>query len=704
MKFGNFDILPKRKNIENAVIGETGNPELAKNKEIYGILSDPEFIKTFPGPADFQYDLIRESLISSKENAINGIAYLKDYIKTSENPLFCLVRLSRFLHTALGNQKSLDNSKEQKEISEILEKGFKDISSDDETKYFLGVNLNPDIILKQTQSFERQERGLTPIYLSEGYFVQDNGFDPIPTFYHTDNPKEFNFLIEEQKKFFESARPENRPEMTKNPTLKEMIEYKNKYLDPTINFSDIKKEIREKINNNTKRLVPEEIQKFFPSSHSTFELTQDPLMFEFRSFINPEIRSSLEKEFGIDLKDIPLKEQIYFLTSITNRTNKTIKPVQEFTKKFKGLGLRTFLSIEQGGKEMGNKILALGDGEKLPENVAKEIFKKYGELVDSVNEVTEALKQKLNFTENSTDSEDAIKNNLLLRAKNLLEKYADNLNKNPKEILEEIEKIKVENVLTLSIFQSLHEIKGIRFEDMKDFSFSYEGQLNEDEEKEGEDIINKNYKDAPKEAREAIFSSFKNAINQKDKDIIFPNLKYKGKMVSFMQLNFAKYKGSDDYGKKVYFGSFNVDPDFANGEIGSAMMERTIDSIAKTHIVEADCNAEQNIGAKYIESGFTAVDFYDFKGLPGFKIIRDDIMKNKFIGKNLSKEEIISMLDNGSKKEDLDIISASQQKDFLPEFKKILNSTKIISRYFYDKNTKRWIVVVEPNLFSKEQE
>jgi hypothetical protein len=449
---------------------------------------------------------------------------------------------------------------------------------------------------------------------------------------------------------------------------------------PILNKYSITKFFNKK-QNETDEKYAERISKYSDLSY---------VLNKFRSFLS---------ETGLAANNYSWKDQLVLAGSLTSV--KESEKIVGFSKVFGKNGLRTFLSVEQGGKEMGDKILKLG--EKLPEDVAREIFKKYGEMIDRVDEVTEVLKQKLNFTEKSTDSEDAIKNNLLLRAKNLLEKYADDLNKNPKEILEEIEKIKVENVLTLSIFQSLHETKGIRFEDMKDFSFSYESQLNEDEEKEGEDIINKNYKDAPQEAREAILSSFKIAVNQKDKDINFPNLKYKGKMVSFMQLNFAKYKGSEDYGKKVYFGSFNVDPDFANGEIGSAMMERTVDNVAKTHIVEADCNAEQNIGAKYIESGFTAVDFYNFKGLPGFKIIRDDKMKDKFIGKNLSKEEIISMLDNGSKKEGFDIISASQQKDFLPEFKKVLNSTKIISRYFYDKNTKRWIVVVESNLFSKKQ-
>lgn len=111
--FNKFDFPPKTKNKEqkdknnlDEQAANTGDPELALNKEIFSVLSDPEFIKTFPGPADFQYDSLRESLVSSLDNAKNGMAYLKKYIQTNDSPLFCLVRFGQFLHIAVGNQKN----------------------------------------------------------------------------------------------------------------------------------------------------------------------------------------------------------------------------------------------------------------------------------------------------------------------------------------------------------------------------------------------------------------------------------------------------------------------------------------------------------------------------------------------------------------------------------------------------------------------
>ncbi len=712
MKIGNFEIPPKKKTIEKKQpeIKDVGNPELAKNKEIYSVLTDPAFIKTFPGPANFQYSLLHESLISSPENASNGIEYLKNYLKKTDDPLFCLTRFSQFLHTALGNQKNLGlKLKEQEEIALILEQGFREISTDPKMNYFLSITLKPEVVLESVATFSNMEKGLTPIQISNEYFIQDNGFDPIPIFYETKEPKYFKDLIEEQSRFFENARPENRSEMPKNPTLKEMKEYKDKFLNTTIHFEKISQEIREKIKNATRRLKPEELQNFFPQSKNTYELTQDPLMFEFRAFINPEVRSLLQEEFNINFDNIPIKEQVYFLTSISNRTNETIIPVKNFSKKFGSLGLKTFLSIEQGGKKMGDKILELGKEENLPEEVAREIFTKYGEIIDEVDHIVNVLEEKLkNKLDADPASVTAVKENLLKRAKNLLEKYADNLKKDPGEIISELNNLKTDNIVFLSIFQSLHDTKNIKFEDLKDFEFSNHWLVTEKEEIEITEIINKNYKNAPNELRETVLNSFLGSINGIQgyyDNIDIYQLKYKDKVAACCKLDY-KYPG-EDFDKKVYFGSFNVDPDFANGEIGSAMLERTVDEVAKSHIIEADCNALSKIGAKYIESGFVAEDFYDFHGWPSFRIIRDDKNKEKIVGKNLSKEEILSHLSNGLIEKSgkrVEIVAVEKPEDFTSYFSKLKMENKIVSRYFYDNESKKWIIVIEPNFSLLEKE
>lgn len=416
------------------------------------------------------------------------------------------------------------------------------------------------------------------------------------------------------------------------------------------------------------------------------------------------MRPIIEEDFGDAIFTMPIKEQLHFLSYAKDLKVKEIAPIKKFAKDYGVTGFRTFLSLEHGGKEMGDKILQLG--EKLPKETAEKLFTKYSEIIDKVDNLVGALEEKLKNSEKiNANSEIAVKENLLIRAKNLLKKYTDNANKNPESILRELEGVNSDNILLLSIFQSLHSSDGIKFEDVKDFSFINEWSgsefLTQKELLEMENIIDKNYKDAPSAVLKAVKNSFLESTHNFHgyyNDVEIPQLKFKDKVVAFCRLDYSVYENTDDYGKKVYFGSFNVDPDFANGEIGNAMLERTVDRVAKNHVVEADCNAFSKIGAKYIESGFYASNYYDFNGWPSFKIVRDDTKKSLIIGKNLSKEEIILQSSAGliEKNGKTAMIFSAKNPESLSEvFQNIKSENKIVSRYFYDNDSKSWFIVIE---------
>jgi GNAT superfamily N-acetyltransferase len=499
---------------------------------------------------------------------------------------------------------------------------------------------------------------------------------------HISNEEDFNIINE----FIE--------EINSLSSLRGQVDIRQLHNKAVIIFNKIEDLTAKKI------IYPEDLLKTFKKETPTENIKE--LYKNYLFLLDGIMRPILEEEFGEELFLMPIKEQFQFLLYAKDLKVKEIEPIKNFSKKYGIEGFRTFLSIEQGGKEMGDKILELGKEENLPEGVAREIFAKYGEIIDEVDKIVSSLEEKLK-DKSAADpiSVITVKDNLLKRAKNLLEKYADNLKKDPSEIISELNNLKTDNIVFLSIFQSLHDTKNIKFEDLKDFEFSNHWLVTEKEETEITEIINKNYKNAPKELRETVLNSFLSSINGIQgyyDNIDIYQLKYKDKIVACCKLDY-QYPG-EDFGKKVYFGSFNVDPDFANGEIGSAMLERTVDEVANNHIIEADCNALSKIGAKYIESGFVAEDFYDFHGWPSFKIIRDDVNNNKIIGKNISREEILSHLSIGfieheGKKSE--IISAERPQDFTSIFSNLKTENKIVSRYFYDNESKKWIIVVEPN-------
>jgi len=130
---------------------------------------------------------------------------------------------------------------------------------------------------------------------------------------------------------------------------------------------------QEDFNNITKNFVP--ISEVYTFSDIDLNI--------YRKLQSPYHRERIFEKTGIDLKQLPINEQLYFLDYLKFCDSEKLKQVQDFYSVYNKKGLKTFLSVEHGGKEMGDKILHLS--ENLPENEAKEIFNGYGSLIDNTN-------------------------------------------------------------------------------------------------------------------------------------------------------------------------------------------------------------------------------------------------------------------------------------------------------------------------------
>jgi len=136
-------------------------------------------------------------------------------------------------------------------------------------------------------------------------------------------------------------------------------------------------------------------------------------------------RDFIQQELNIDLSKLRIENQFYFLNFIQGKKEDDLVKFKEFIEKSKNKEekinkLRTFLSIEQGGREMGDKIVELW--EKLTENVAEEIFKGYSHLIDSAERVRGSLSTAFENEENTLLKKvpNQIYEALLLRAKDVL--------------------------------------------------------------------------------------------------------------------------------------------------------------------------------------------------------------------------------------------------------------------------------------------
>lgn len=579
--------------------------------DMINILSHPDFVKTFPAPDDFQYEMLRNGFISSPESAQAVIDYLKKYIKETKNPTFCLTLFSRFLHTALGHFESAESMPHHAEILSILRKGFEEISNDPDIKYFLSVNLKPEVVLAPLVSMEKLERDLTPVRISANYFIQDNASDPIPIFYYAENPEDFLKVIEEQTKLFDKVRPEARAKFQNEPSIPESIELLRNRAKTTVHFDDKKEKIKEEKNKVAHRLLEKEVISFFPGVNNTYELTQDPAFYDFRVFIDPSVRKVLEKEFGVDFLKVPLKEQFYFLTTIVNKTNKEIDQVKSFTNDFKESGLRTFLSLEHGGRQMGEKILILG--EKLPKKSAEDLFNKYGEIVEETENIGSFLAKNMGDRATPELIADA-KERLLIQGKTLLEKYADRARSCQgqdcialgKDISERLSLIKLSVFTFSAVCRVLVDKNEFSFENFKAAQLSFDkSPLTDKMQKEIISIHHENTKQYPEKLKDLWRGTLKEGLEKENPKQMFVSVVYDGAVVATMRV-IEQEDGS------WYGASFNVNPLVQGSRIGTELLKEVLNTLAKEKAFVADCYAENPMLDTYLNKfGFEITETYD---------------------------------------------------------------------------------------------
>lgn len=408
-----------------------GNAEDAKLSSLHETLSDPEFLKTFGFPSDWQYEILRQELFHTPQQTADEVSALQDFYTTSEQPLFGLLRHASFLKTVAGQRVSAygelaDDSllkKEEKEKLQILYQGLSEVEQNEEMPYLLSQAIHPDYSMKPYGPLQKWQEAITPVFIDQNYAVVDTGTEnsfhilKIPS----EKRDEVHQLIGRYKETMMQGQPHNRPEPPKNASLAELREYHKKYSQPTL-----RQEIRVGLPRELEQfIIPfQEQYKLFPHVDSFQEAIDDPVMFEVRSFFKQPIRDAINKDLQIDLEKLSFQEQIYFLTYIAKTKNKDFEKLRSFAHAYHEEGLRTFLSLAHGGEEMGEKILELG--EKLDHEMAQHVFEKYRSIIDRVNTITDRARERYGEQLQSKDLE-VMQEKLYFFAKDILRNAFDAL-------------------------------------------------------------------------------------------------------------------------------------------------------------------------------------------------------------------------------------------------------------------------------------
>jgi hypothetical protein len=269
---------------------------------------------------------------------------------------------------------------------------------------------------------------------------------------------------------------------------------------------------------------------------------------------------------------------------------------------------------------MGDKILTLG--EKLPEESAKTLFKTYGEMIDATEEVGILLSG--NLGEKATpDLVNQAKESLLLGGKKLLENYAlkantcsgtecENLGKELKEHL---------SLAKTSVFafsyacKTLVERGEFTFEDFKKAKLSYNRSPIPDKmQKEIIAMHHENTKQYPDGLRERWRKTLRNGLEKENPKQMIVSVSYDENVVSAMRV-IEQDDGS------WYGASFNVNPTVMGSRIGSELLKKVLEDLAKDKPFVADCYAENPMLKTYVEKfGFKITKTYENYEGTGVKV------------------------------------------------------------------------------------
>ncbi|MCC6323290.1 hypothetical protein IT400_00705, partial [Candidatus Nomurabacteria bacterium] len=243
-----------------------------------------------------------------------------------------------------------------------------------------------------------------------------------------------------------------------------------------------------------------------------------------------------EKYFKINKEDLELSEWYFLHQYLKNHNLKSFSNASKIINSQenpKNL-LRAFLSVEQGGKEMGDKILALG--EKLSKELAEKVFAKYSELIDTANDTQKILEDilPLEITKVVGEEFTEIKESMLVRAKNLLVTFHENKEGGEAELLKNLERYKAGMLLYADTFKKLkQEGKEIKLETIKNTELNILTQ--EEKEKIANELWDITIANRPfiqgKEEIENRKNEFFKTIENKNSD--FYVLKHGGSIVAF---------------------------------------------------------------------------------------------------------------------------------------------------------------------------
>ncbi|HBR80596.1 MAG: hypothetical protein UW63_C0065G0003 [Candidatus Uhrbacteria bacterium GW2011_GWF2_44_350] len=383
----------------------------------------------------------------------------------------------------------------------------------------------------------------------------------------------------------------------------------------------------------------------------------------------PAMRRELENNFGFSLVELTLREQVQFSLFLAAADRKTVEKTFALSQKFGPSAARSFLSCEYGD-QFREVILSIG--EKLPEELARQVFEQYGKLALLAQEKSEELIKEFAAEGKELKVSTAdVEQELLRRAKDFLAEVAKAGELSPESVQAKLAQYETDMVIFAGIFKTafkgektidLQKVRGLNLESRGSAEISSEDQ------KDILKIFAANWREQKPDSAEFLIQELKDKLAGGDSDGKFYLLKKDGELVAFVRFD----KTDDLDGRPAAYGkSFNIKKGLRDSALGEAIMINAIGTEAANKTIVIDVFPELRAGTSYVENfGFVIVGTKEFpSGVSGkteTRLImkRDDRVGSLYRKNSARAETKIFDLSKGHK-EMLQVIKEMTDKNFV---------------------------------------
>ena len=189
----------------------------------------------------------------------------------------------------------------------------------------------------------------------------------------------------------------------------------------------------------------------------------------------------IKADLGINIGDLDLAEQRYFLTFSKRKNVNEIRAISRFYERFGKNGMSTFLSL-QYDRSLGDKIIEFS--EDTDPEVVNKVFAKYSSLIDSSRQIEDYMRDVYGI-EVTADVIDKIRRRLTKKAADILKSFIENSDKGSgrtllaTSMMERLDDINTDALVLANTFKVLHRSRSLDVTEISDVSLDRYANPNE---------------------------------------------------------------------------------------------------------------------------------------------------------------------------------------------------------------------------------